>query len=237
MKKLYIAPYLAAITLIFIITMARGQSNPNRGQQAQQGIDAASQVDTASLFNPQLGRRRNRLPGQQRGLNRPGLGDPQLGRKQNPNQARRQELRRRLMQAIGLTPEQHQRMQEIRRGHEDEAIAAGRRLRQARQSLDRAIMSEPYNDADVRQATEALAAAQGDKIRLESRIRAQVRGVLTPEQVMRFHQLERRMRREMREQNQQDREMGSQGLNIVTGPLKPVVAEEIDLLGLLLFQP
>ena len=230
MKRLSIASYLVAIALIFIPTTAQGQSSPNRARQVQQGIDGTSQ------FNPQFGRRKGGLTGGQRGLNRPPLGDPQLGRKQNPNQARKQELRRRLMQAIGLTPEQHQRMQEIRRGHEDEAIAAGRRLRQARQSLDRAIMSEPYNDAVVRQATEELAAAQGDKIRLESRIRAQVRGVLTPEQVMRFHQLERRMKREMREQNQQNREMGPQGGNDPR-PLVPLVAEDIDLLGLLLFQP
>jgi hypothetical protein len=53
---------------------------------------------------------------------------------------------------------------------------------------------------------------------------------------MRFHQLERRMKREMREQNQQNREMGPQGLNDPL-PLMPLVGEDFNLLGLLLFQP
>jgi Spy/CpxP family protein refolding chaperone len=136
------------------------------------------------------------------------------------------------MQAIGLSPDQRMRMQEIRRSHEDEVISAGRRLRQARQALDRAIMSEPYNEAEVRRATEALANAQGEKIRLDSRVRAQVRGVLTPDQVVRFHQLQREMRREMREQqNDQNKEPGPRGM---TSPPEP---DDIDLMALLFLIP
>ena len=214
MKKLSVAPYLFAFAIILtaatVCARAQSRVNPNRLPQGQR------------QFDPQFGGR-----------------NQQIGRQQNPNQARKQELRRRLMQAIGLTPEQRQRMQDIRRGHEDEAISTGRRLRQARQALDRAIMSEPYNDASVRQATEELAAAQADKIRLESRIRAQVRGVLTPDQVIRFHQLERQMRREMRQQQQQqqDREQVQQGFNAPDGG-SPVAPEDFDdLVGLLLFAP
>ena len=110
------------------------------------------------------------------------------------------------MQAIGLTGTQRMRIQEIRRSHDDDVIAAGRRIRQARQALDRAIMSETYNESEVRRATEALAAAQADKIRLDSNVRSQVRGVLTSEQVQRFHQLQREMRRDMREEQQKERE-------------------------------
>jgi Spy/CpxP family protein refolding chaperone len=218
MKKLSIAPYMVAIAIILTINtvaaLAQRRVNPNRVPQGQRQLD------------PQFGGRRDPSP----------LGNPQLGRQPNPNLARKQELRRRLMQAIGLTPEQHQRMQDIRRGHEDESISTGRRLRQARQSLDRAIMSEPYNEAAVRQATEELAAAQADKIRLESRIRAQVRGVLTSDQVIRFHQLERRIRREMRQQ-QQEREQMQQGLNVPEQRM-PIMPEDVDdLVGLLLFVP
>ena len=72
-------------------------------------------------------------------------------------------------------------------------------------------MNENFSEADVRRATEALAAAQADKIRLDANVRSQVRGVLTTEQVQRFHQLQREMRRDMREQQrEQDRE-GPQG--------------------------
>src|SRR5262249_56178655 len=97
---------------------------------------------------------------------------------------------RRLMQAVGLTPEQRFRMQEIRRSHEDEVIAAGRRVRQARQALDRAIMSEPYNEAEVNTAIEALAGAQADKARIDPPSRPQLRHVLTPDQIRRFNQLQ-----------------------------------------------
>jgi Spy/CpxP family protein refolding chaperone len=232
MKKLSVAPFLVAIAIILTITtasvLAQRRVNPDRVQQGQQSIDGSGQ------FDPRFNRRRNRLPAEQRGINRLPPGDPQSGRQLNPNQARKRELQRRLMQAIGLTTEQHQHMQEIRRSHEDEAITAGRRLRQARLALDRAIMSEPYNEAAVRQTTEELAAAQADKIRLESRIRAQVRGVLTSDQVIRFHQLERQMRREMRQEKEQQKEMGPQGSNTSEPRLPP---DDIDPVSLLVFMP
>jgi len=158
-------------------------------------------------------RRNNRLPIGQRGVNRPPLGDPQAGRDRplKPNQVKRQQLQQRVMQAIGLTPAQRMRIQDIRRSHDDDVISAGRRIRQARQTLDRAIMSENYSEAEVRRATEALAAAQAEKIRLDANVRSQVRGVLTTEQVQRFHQLQREMRRDMREQQREQEREGPQG--------------------------
>ncbi len=176
-------------------------------------------------------RRNNRLPVGQRGVNRPPFGIPQAGR--NPNQLRKQQLQQRVMQAIGLTPAQRLRIQEIRQSHDDDLISAGRRLRQARQALDRAIMSESYSEPEVRRATEALAAAQADKIRLDANVRAQVRGVLTSDQVQRFHQLQREMRRDMmkeQQQKDQEKEMGPQG------PGTPKL-EDIDLADLLLSVP
>lgn len=199
MKKLVPAPFLLAIAILMI------------------SLDLTTQGQV---------RRNNRLPGGQRGINRP-LGDLQPGRNRpfNPNLIKKQQLRQRVMQAIGISPEQRMRMQEIRRTHDDEIISAGRRLRQARQALDRAIMSEQFNEAEVRRATEALTAAQADKIRLDASVRSQVRGVLTADQVQRFHQLQREMRREMREQQQdQQKETGPNGNKNVSQ------LEELDLL-------
>lgn len=153
-------------------------------------------------------RRNPRWPGGQRGLGLP----PQRGRNRavNPNALRRRQLQQRVMQAIGLTPAQQMRIQEIRRSHDDDVIAAGRRIRQARQALDRAIMNETYDESEVRRATEALAAAHADKVRLDSNVRSQVRGVLTSEQVQRFHQLQREMRRDLRQQQrEQERGIGA----------------------------
>lgn len=177
-------------------------------------------------------RRNNRLPGGQRGVNRPPFGIPQPGRNRplNPNVVKKQQLQQRVMQAIGLTPAQRMRMQEIRRSHDDDVIAAGRRIRQARQALDRAIMNETYSESEVRRATEALAAAQTDKIRLDANVRSQVRGVLTSDQVQRFHQFQREMRRGQKEQQQRDqeKEMGPQGMGNAPKP------EDIDLADFLL---
>ncbi|HZM91291.1 MAG TPA: hypothetical protein VFF31_32515 [Blastocatellia bacterium] len=173
-------------------------------------------------------RRDNRLPGGQRGLKRAPFGFPPPGRTRplNPNAVKKQELQQRLMQAIGLSSTQRMRIQEIRRSHDDDVIAAGRRIRQARQALDRAIMNETYNESEVRRATEALAAAQADKIRLDSSVRAQVRGVLTSDQVQRFHQLQREMRRDMKEQQQreQEKDSGPQGVS------RPDVTDLADFL-------
>jgi Spy/CpxP family protein refolding chaperone len=174
-------------------------------------VAAAFSITTDAQIRP-----KPRLDPSQRGVNRPPFVVGQgVNRPRNPNILKRQQLQQRVMQAIGLTPVQRTRIQEIRRSHEDDLISTGRRVRQARQALDRAIMNENYNEAEVRRATEALAGAQADKIRLDSSVRSEVRGVLTQEQVQRFHQLQREMRRDMREQQQkeqQDRD-GEQGLS------------------------
>ena len=195
-------------------------------------IEASAQVRPVrvALQNAQI-RRNNRVPLGQRGINRPPLG-PNRGL--NPNQLRRRELQQRIMQSLGLTQDQRMRMQEIRRSHDDDLIAAGRRLRQARQALDGAIMSEPYNEAAVRRATEALANAQADKVRLDASVRAQVRGVLSADQVQRFHQLQREMRREMREQQREqdkEKEPGPRGMANIPD------SDEVDLLALLFLLP
>ena len=208
--------FLLAVFLAIVSVEASAQFRPTRFPQSDAQI-----------------RRNNRIPPGQRGINRP-LGVPPSGprRGANPNLVRKQQLQQRVMQAIGLSPDQRMRMQEIRRSHEDEVISAGRRLRQARQALDRAIMSEPYNEVEVRRATEALATAQAEKIRLDSRVRAQVRGVLTPDQVVRFHQLQREMRREIREQqNDPNKEPGPRGMT------SPPESNDIDLINLLSLIP
>lgn len=228
MKKLSISSLLvAAAVALSVVTDAPAQRriNPNRAPGGFSDTD------------PQFGRQRNRFPGDPRGVNRPPLG-PQTGPRAGAlDQNRKRELQRRLMQAIGLSDQQRMRMQEIRRSHEDEAIAIGRRIRQARAALDRAIMGEPYDEAAVRRATEELAAAQADRIRLEAWTRAEVRGVLTTDQVLKFHELERQLRREMRQQRQQEQQREQQqemGLLMPDAPEPVAPVEEIDLVSLLL---
>ena len=136
------------------------------------------------------------------------------------------------MEAIGLTDDQRTRMADIRRSHEDALISAGRRLRQARQALDRTIMNEQYDEVLIRQRTEELAQAQADMIRLQTRMRSQVRSVLTSDQVLKFNELERRLRRQMREQKLRENQMGEDN----DDQSKPPDLEDLDLVSLLLFQ-
>ncbi|HKP86172.1 MAG TPA: Spy/CpxP family protein refolding chaperone [Blastocatellia bacterium] len=225
MKTHSIAPVLisTAILLSFAAASASAQirSNPNRPLKGERRIDGDGQ------FYSQLGRRKNRLPGDQRGMNVPPLGGrPKL------NQNQKAQVQRMVMQAIGLTPDQHARIKEIHLSHDDERIASGRRLRQARQALDRAVMNERYDEASVRRATEELIAAQADKIRLESRIRSEVRNVLTSDQVIRFHQFERDFRRQMRQQQlEQRQQMLEEKQTENTRP--PQEFDELDLMSML----
>src|SRR5205085_11297938 len=186
----------------------------------------------APSVSAQLGQRRN----PNRGVNRPPLNEPQVNRQPGANQAKKQRLQQLVMQRLGLTPDQRVRMQEIRRNHDDEVISSGRRLRQARAALDRAIMSESYSEDAVRRATEELATAQADRIRLQSRIRAPVRGVLTTEQVQEFNRLQREMRREMQQQRREMQERQRGLAEPINPPLPPPLDEsDLDLIALLMF--
>ncbi len=195
-------------------------------------------AETTSVFaqqrNPRPNRRQNRFPDIQRGEN-PDIdaADPQLERRQgNRRQAVNQQIRQQIMQAIGLTPDQRLQMAEIRRSHDDEIISAGRRVREARRALDRAIMSEVYDDALINQHASVLAAAQTDMILLQTHIRSQVRSVLTTEQVRRFNDLEQRLRRQRRQQRQMRLKEGPPGI-----PGTPDDLGETDIVSLLLSIP
>lgn len=224
-KKLSIAPILLIIAVWFAAASVSAQVRPRANRMLKE-----QRIESAEANDPQLGQRRN--PGRF-----PPLGGPQGNRQPGANQAKKQRLRQMVMQRLGLTPDQRLRMQEIRRSHEDDAITTGRRLRQARAALDRAIMNESFNEDAVRRATEDLVAAQTDKIRLESRIRSQVRGVLTLEQVQEFNRLERELRREMQQQKRemQERQMGA--AEPINTTLRPLLDEsDLDLVSLLMFE-
>jgi Spy/CpxP family protein refolding chaperone len=201
--------------------------------------DATSAFSQARFPNPrQENRRARKLNPRFDRTNRPPLTDPQLGRpgqrRRGPNQEQKRRLQQQLMQAIGLTDDQRTRMAVIRRSHEDALISAGRRLRQARQSLNRSIMNEQYDEALIRQRAEELIQAQADMIRLQARVRTEVRSVLTSQQVVRFNELERRLRRQMREQ-QRENQLNGENQN-TTDPRIPPDSEEIDLVSLLIFR-
>ena len=139
------------------------------------------------------------------------------------------------METLGLTSDQRMRLGDIRRNLDDEQISIGRRIRQARNALDRAIMSPNYNEALVRSYTEELAAAHADQIRFQSRLRVQLRNVLTSDQVIRLRQLEQDLRRQMREEKKDLDKPGAERESVPPAQNRPPDEPEADLVSLLIF--
>jgi Spy/CpxP family protein refolding chaperone len=124
---------------------------------------------------------------------------------------------------------------DIRRNLDDEQIKIGRDIRQARNALDRAIMSPNYNEALVRRYTEELANAHAEQVRFQSRLRVQLRNVLTSDQVIRLRQLEMELRRQIREEKRDLDKPGAERESVPPGPSRPPNGPEFDLEALLIF--
>ena len=194
---------------------------------AQRGVNRLPGIGRAKKgIDPQIGRPGRRIPT-----------DPQMGpngRVLNPNR-QVQKQRQQWMETLGLTADQRNRLGEIRRNLDDEQISIGRRIRQARNALDRAIMSPNYNEALVRSYTEELAAAHADQIRFQSRLRLQLRNVLTNDQVIRLRQLEQDLRRQLREEKRDLDKPASERDTVPPAQNRPPNEPEADLLSLLVF--
>ncbi len=221
MKKFLLANCVAVIALM----LSYGPASV----LAQRGVGPGGIGRAKRQLDPQIGRPGRRIPT-----------DPQLGGRNgglpNPNKAKQvQRQRQQLMETLGLTSDQRTRLGEIRRNLDDEQISIGRRIRQARNALDRAIMSPNYNEALVRSYTEELAAAHADQIRFQSRMRVQLRSVLTSDQVLRLRQLEQELRRQTREEKRDLDKPGSERESVPPAQSRPPDEPETDLVSLLIF--
>jgi Spy/CpxP family protein refolding chaperone len=176
-----------------------GQRNAQQ-QRAPRKVDAQQGQGRTSAGQPKP------ATGQDQQRNRTALDKPQPAAQNQPpaNRARpvldRQELaRQQVLRQIGLNQEQQDRMAKIRNTHDDEIVSSGRRMRQAQRGLDDAMMNPQYNPAEVNRHIEELAQAQAERVRVMQRVRAEIRQVLTPEQVMRFNQVQREMQQKQQE--------------------------------------
>jgi hypothetical protein len=96
-------------------------------------------------------------------------------------------------------------------------------------------MSPNYNESLVRSLTEELAAAHADQIRFQSRLRVQLRNVLTSDQVIRLRQLEQDLRRQLREEKRDLDKPGPERETVPPAQSRPPNEPEADLLSLLVF--
>jgi Spy/CpxP family protein refolding chaperone len=197
---------LPLVACLIVLAAALSPGTPTVSAQRQANQERTPQVERPRQGNPRANpddgfSRRGRAKGR-------ALGDderPRRGiRRALGNPGERRKMQEQIMRAIGLRPDQVARMNEIRRGFDDEIIASGRRIRETRRALDRVIMSERFDQESFDRHAEEYAKAQADNVRLQARIRAQIRGVLTPEQVIRFNELERKLRRERRDEKAGD---------------------------------
>lgn len=153
---------------------------------------------------PPLPRGGQNFPKGQNRIPRPG-GRNGLDR-QRPGLAieRRQRLEHGLIKELNLTESQWQRMGEIQRSYDPDITAAGRRVRLAKRALDEAIMNRRSDEAEIDRLSESLAAAQSDSIKVNSRMRTEVRNLLTQEQVSRLNQLMREFQQKQREERRRN---------------------------------
>ncbi|HKV40005.1 MAG TPA: periplasmic heavy metal sensor [Blastocatellia bacterium] len=223
------------------------QRNPRMGKKKPPA--AAMKPEKRGGFaqqNPRTGQRQNKLGanrgGQNDGANpnRAGGNGQALNPNQNPKTGPNhqlgaiQQMRQRIARDIGVTPEQDQRFRMINQTHDDEIVATGRRVRQANQALDRAMMSEQYNESEVEKRIDEFADARREQARLNARLRFEVRKVLTPEQIRKFNEIQRERRRQQQQQRLLEMEQQQQGSQ---DQQPPGQAENLDLINLLVSSP
>lgn len=141
------------------------------------------------------------------------------------------------MRQLSLTPEQVAQIRQIRRQAETEGRALGRRLNEARRTLDEAIYAEAADDALIEERTREVAQSQAALMRLRASTELRVRRVLTPEQLNVFRQLRRQAqsrqrlrrqeRRDARQQRQRQRRPAPEAFNEEM-PRRPAAAPQPD---------
>ena len=120
---------------------------------------------------------------------------------QQPTQ-KRQRPRPNLLQELGLSREQIQRIRRINQARRPLMQEAQRRFREANRALDEAIYADSPNDSDVQARMKDVQLAQAEIIKIRTTSEIAIRKVLTPEQLVKFRELRENFMRRM--QNQQN---------------------------------
>jgi len=110
-----------------------------------------------------------------------------------------------LMQRLNLTPEQRQRLREIRQQSEPELRDLARRVRLARRALDEAVYADAADEALVEQRSRELAVLQNLLTHTRAVTEMKVRRVLTDEQLRLFRDLRRQAQRRQMLQRRMNR--------------------------------
>lgn len=124
----------------------------------------------------------------------------------NPNRAARPF---RLLQELGLSPEQIQQIQRINQARRPIVQAAQQRWNEANANLDAAIYADNANEEQIKELTKTAQLAQAELLKEKRLTEYLIRKVLTPEQLVKFRELRERVRERMNERkniNKQERQ-------------------------------
>jgi Spy/CpxP family protein refolding chaperone len=92
-----------------------------------------------------------------------------------------------LKSELNITPEQRSKIAATVKSHRDEIRPVAKHLLEKRKALGEAVLATPKNEEAIRKAANDLSKAIGDASVLASKVIAEARTALTPEQIDRIH--------------------------------------------------
>jgi periplasmic protein CpxP/Spy len=102
------------------------------------------------------------------------------------------------LRGIDLTDAQRDQLRTIMESHKAEFEQAGAKLREGHRGLAKAVEATSVDEAAIRAASTALASAMADEAILRAKVRVELNGILTAEQLQKLQ--ERRAERQQRRQ-------------------------------------
>ncbi len=119
-----------------------------------------------------------------------------------------------IKEILGLTPEQVMRIRKSNRQSRLKMRNAQTRFREAKDELDNLIYSDSIDEETLQVKLREVVQAQGEITRIRARSELAVRSVLTPEQLVKFRELRKRRKQNLkRRQKQRQRRQRQRNLN------------------------
>lgn len=112
------------------------------------------------------------------------------------------------LRGIDLTDAQREQVRSIMDSHKDEFQKAGTLLRDAHRAFAEAVQADAINEANIRTRSTAIANAMADEAILRAKVRAEVHGILTAEQLQQLKDRRAEAEKRMQERQQRPRRQG-----------------------------
>ena len=87
------------------------------------------------------------------------------------------------LRGLDLSDSQKEQVKSIVDSHKDELRQVGEKMRQAHQAFAEATMAETIDESAIRAKTAAVASAMADEAILRAKVRTEIHGILTAEQL------------------------------------------------------